>query len=158
MPLTEKLWDGTRILGDVDAQQLGIEFEVHHCGVCGVIFALDKNFAKARRDDHASWQCPNGHTFHWGQPSEKEKLKRQLEQERDRAGRLASRLDQTKAELQGTKAAKTRFKNERDQLRRHGAAGVCPHPECHRHFTNLERHVKSKHPELLDQVRAEASS
>lgn len=158
MATATRLWNGTRNLGDVSAPNLGLTLEVHHCGICGVIFALDENFADARRDDHADWRCPNGHIFHWAQKSEKEKLREELEFERNRRARLASRLDQTQSELRGTKAARTRFKNERDSLKRHAVAGVCPHPECHRHFTNLERHVASKHPELLEQVRAEQQS
>lgn len=46
----------------------------------------------------------------------------------------------TQHQVRAQKAAKTR-------LRKRIEHGVCPH--CKRHFENVERHVKSKHPKEL---------
>ena len=129
--------------------------EVMCCPVCGVIYAAPEALIDWSRQQPERWfYCPNGHNLHFPGKTEAQKLKEQLANEQELRASLRARLDQTEAEFRGTKAARTRFKNERDSLKRHAGDGVCPHPDCHRHFTNLERHVASKHPELLDQVRA----
>jgi hypothetical protein len=82
--------------------------------------------------------CPLGHTHvPVGEP-ESERLRRQLEVQRQRAGRLASELEQTEASLRAQKAATTRAK------KRH-AAGVCP--VCKRTFQQVQRHMASQHPD-----------
>lgn len=132
--------------------------EVVQCPTCSITYAIPAKLVRSARkwrgDMANGWKlcCPLGHTWWYVGETEAERLERQLEWARDRAGRLASQLDQTAAQLRGTKAAKTRIKNDRDRLKQRATAGVCPHPECHRHFSNLERHVATKHPELLEQL------
>lgn len=128
---------------------------VRCCSECSVLYAIPERLSRdAERDPDVDWYCPNGHGQHIPGKTEEEKLREELEREQNRRANLRARLDQTEAELRGTKAARTRFRNERDVLRQRGGAGVCPHPDCHRHFTNLERHVASKHPELVAELHA----
>jgi DNA repair exonuclease SbcCD ATPase subunit len=68
-----------------------------------------------------------------------------LKRERDRAARVQAQLDQANAAEKAQRAAKTRFRNERDKLRTRAAAGVCPC--CGRTFKQLARHMQSKHPD-----------
>lgn len=131
------------------------DLEVEICGTCGVLFAAPEALLRNARADHTiEFFCPNGHNLHYLGKSKAQQLEEQLERERARAGRLVAQRDQLEASLRGTKAAKTRITRERDSLKRRATAGVCPHPECHRHFENLERHVASKHPELLDHLHS----
>ncbi len=34
---------------------------VIECSSCGVSFGMTEDFIQARRDDHRTWYCPNGH-------------------------------------------------------------------------------------------------
>jgi hypothetical protein len=61
------------------------------------------------------------------------------ERERRRAGRLAAERDQAEASARAHKGHATRLKNR-------AQAGMCPHG-CNRHFKDLERHCKNKHPD-----------
>lgn len=145
-----KLWKGTKRIGDV-AVAGGWVLEVHRCGECGVVFAIEETYMDERREDHKDWLCPNGHSFYFGGESEKERLRRELreeqrrlENERARAGRLAAENDQLYASNRTLKGHVTRKKRE---LARTGA-GVCPVDGCRRHFENLGRHMKTKHPDF----------
>ena len=151
MATRTRLFKGTENLGETSLP-CGVELEVHRCGTCGVIWGLEATFMKARRDDHEEWQCPNGHSFVFNGPSEEEKLRKELERERDRSGRIASQRDQLEASLRGERIAKSRFKNERDRLKMRVAHGVCPC--CNRTFKQLSRHMETKHPEFVAESRA----
>ncbi len=118
------------------------DLEVEVC-TCGVLFAAPKHLLDNARESGKNFYCPNGHSLVYS--SENERLKKQLQQARDRAGRLASDLDQTQARLIAQKSATTRIKRERDSLKERTAAGVCPC--CNRTFQQLARHIKTKHPD-----------
>jgi len=111
--------------------------EVDDCCVCGVMFALPARLLANRRKQGGSFYCPNGHSLMFSKP-ENERLREQLQAEKDRAARLAAERDQAEASLKAQKAATTR-------ARRRSAAGTCPC--CGRTFQQLVRHMKAKHPE-----------
>jgi hypothetical protein len=112
---------------------------------CGCPVAVPSDLYKfARRHPEQAIYCPLGHTFVW-KKSEADRLREQLDNERDRRARYQAELDQAKAHLRGARIAKTRFKNERDRLRTRAAAGVCPC--CQRTFQQLARHMQAKHPD-----------
>lgn len=124
--------------------------EVVTCATCHITYAipasLKRSALKYPGDGPNGWKlcCPLGHTWWYTGKSEAEKLKRKLEFERERAGRVTAQLDQTKALLKGQKARAARFKNERDRERLRVAAGVCPC--CNRSFKDLARHMAGQHP------------
>lgn len=93
----------------------------------------------ARRHSDQAIYCPLGHCFVYNDATDKQnsRLKDQLA-----ATRAAH--EQTLAEVRAQKAAKTRFRHERDRLRERVAAGVCPC--CHRSFKQLRAHMARKHP------------
>lgn len=76
---------------------------------------------KYRGDRPNGWRlcCPLGHVWFYVGETEKERLERRLNEERDRAARLAADLDQTQASLRAQKGVTTK-------LRKRAAAGVCP--------------------------------
>lgn len=118
----------------------GIEFEVHECGDCNVLWAMTAHFIKSRRADLKGWKCPNGHSwvFHDG-PTEEEQLKKEASRLRDRIAAEQARADQTEASLRATRGVVTRQKRQLGRVQN----GVCP--KCNRHFVNLERHMANKH-------------
>lgn len=118
------------------------------CGECGIVFAVPEHFKKECLRTHQGWFCPNGHSRVFTGESVEEKAKR-LEKEllnskESKDWYQKQWLDErgehqdTKNSLRATKAAKTRLKNRIKN-------GVCPC--CQRHFTNLQRHIETKHPE-----------
>jgi hypothetical protein len=115
--------------------------EVTVC-TCGVLFAAPEKLLDTRRHNGESFFCPNGHSLSFN--GDRARLERSLEQARQRAGRLASNLEQTEASLRAQRGAATRARNERDRVRKRAAAGVCPC--CNRTFKALARHMKGQHP------------
>jgi hypothetical protein len=119
---------------------------IHECCVCGITFAypdeLDdyaREHSSAAPGKTATITCPAGHTWHYTGRNEEQKLQERLERERRRAGRLAAERDQAEASARAHKGHATRLKNR-------AQAGMCPHG-CNRHFKDLERHCKNKHPD-----------
>ena len=55
-----------------------VEFEVHSCGDCGVMWAMTAEYIESRRRDHKVFYCPNGCHRHYPQKTNEEKLREQL--------------------------------------------------------------------------------
>lgn len=82
------------------------------------------------------WYCPScGSHRHFVGESYEQKLKR-LENERDAARR------RTESEYRSKLAIKGHLTRTKNRI----ANGVCPC--CKRHFNNVERHMRSQHPEF----------
>jgi hypothetical protein len=60
------------------------------CPTCGVAYCLPARFQAERREDHATWYCPNGHPLHYPQETEKERTIRKL---RERVRQLETQLE-----------------------------------------------------------------
>jgi hypothetical protein len=115
-----------------------IQFEVYECAECGMPFGMSADLVKRRRDDHASFYCPRGHTQSCRGASEAERRRVMLAEANAKSTALAQRV--TNAEQAEQKAEMARRK-----LEKRIKAGVCPC--CNRTFTNLARHMQTKHPE-----------
>jgi hypothetical protein len=116
------------------------------CCNCGVLFALESSYQWERRQDRRNFYCPNGHSQHYTAKSEAELLK-EAQAEIARQKRIAANKDEDlrseRASHANTKGQLTRTRKKVERVEK----GVCPH--CTRHFTNVERHVKTKHPEKV---------
>lgn len=107
------------------------------CGDCGVVFALDDDYISARRDDHRTWYCPNGHSRYYPTESNAEKYERLYRQSEDRAAATRAERDQIEASRRAWKGQVTR-------LRKAAIEGDCP--LCGQHLRDLARHVARIHP------------
>jgi hypothetical protein len=136
--MTVTLFRGTRRLSD--AYSDGFTLTVHRCGSCGIVFAFEEDFDTTRRRDHSSWYCPNGHSFSYTGPSDVEKLRSELEEERQRRKAARDLLDHEQRSHAATRGHLTRTKKRI-------AAGVCPC--CNRSFAQLSRHIATQHPDYL---------
>jgi hypothetical protein len=96
---------------------------------CGIPMSLPEPLYAEARHSGSFLFCPLGHQFHWD--SEFEKLKKELGQVKDANQRLERQRDRALADLQ--------------RVQRRADRGVCQH--CHRSFVNVERHVRTKHPQ-----------
>lgn len=104
-----------------------------HCCVCGIAFAFpfDLKQTLLKKKQAASFYCPNGHQQHYTGPNEAERLKAELDRERQRR------------EMAEREAAME--KKRADRMQKRTQAGVCTC--CNRSFQNLRRHMQTKHPE-----------
>lgn len=123
---------------------------VEKCPTCHILFAIPETlYRSAQRypgDGRNGWKlsCPLGHVWWYVGQTPEEKLR----EARNSLAAERARHDQTRADLVGTKAAKTRFRNERDRLKQRASAGVCPC--CNRTFQQLARHMAAKHPDFAE--------
>lgn len=119
------------------------------CYKCKIEFGLNREFHSVAKQaaEGMTFYCPNGHgqVFSSG-PTEAEMLR----QERDRLKQQRARLEDEKRELSELWASAERrraaARGQVTRLKNRAKAGLCPC--CNRHFTNLERHIASKHPEI----------
>lgn len=107
------------------------EVLIVECAECGGPIALAN--ASALRNSHATFYCPSGHRNVFKGEIEAERLKKELEREKQRR-EMAERetaMERKRAELAEKKVARA-------------SKGVCTC--CNRSFTNLRRHMETKHP------------
>lgn len=125
------------------------ELVTEECCRCGVLFAMPADLKERCLDNPGpngrQFYCPNGHSQHYTGKSK-------AQQERERADRLARRVDGLQTQL--THEADQRQAAERSaralravntRTRRRIAAGVCP--ACRRSFKDLAAHMQGQHPE-----------
>ena len=122
--------------------------ETISCGKCGVVFALPESFIGARRKDHETFYCPNGHPRYYPQENETERLRRQLKEAESHHERLRRCYEEKAMDLADEKRRHASTKGQLTKTKKRIANGVCPC--CHRHFVNLERHMKGQHPEYVE--------
>lgn len=109
------------------------------CCNCGVCFGIPSDLKEVLlADNKKSFYCPNGHGQHYSVTTES-KLRTQLENER--ALHRQKEFDL----LNDCLREKTEKKNLQRKFNRL-TKGVCPC--CNRSFLNLQRHIKTKHPEI----------
>lgn len=101
-----------------------VELEDHVCCTCGTPFAMATRIGDERRQIGGNFYCPNGHPITYGQ-TEVKALREQLAQEQTRHAQTRAARDDAQRKLARVEK------------------GICPH--CKRHFTNVERHIASKH-------------
>lgn len=106
---------------------------------CGTPFMLPSLLLNAARNSGHTIYCPHGHTIVWSE-TEADKLRR----ERDRLKQDAARLEEERsvATIRAEKAEAATLR-----LQKRAASGVCPC--CNRTFLNMQRHMKSKHPNVV---------
>jgi hypothetical protein len=120
------------------ALRLAEELETLSCGKCGIEWAMPARFIKARREDGQTFYCPNGDPRCY-RDSETDKLRRKVD-----ALERGKRFAEERATREKRRAAAAR--GQVTKLRNRVGNGVCPC--CNRSFTNLRRHMASKHPEF----------
>ncbi len=109
------------------------------CAACGITFAAPQHWFRSKQSTGDAFYCPNGHRLSFTKRTETI-LQEQLSTEQERYRQLELQLTSTKDQLQATKRELTSHKKRI-------ANGVCPC--CNRSFaqSQLQRHLKTKHPE-----------
>ena len=121
-------------------------YEVITCCVCGQSFAVDVGFYDVLRRDGTTFYCPVGHpqAFDDSTAEQLRRTRATLEQTRDDLARQRKRTAAEIARREEVERSRAALKGNVTKLRKRLGAGVCPY--CPRHFTNLEAHIRSKHP------------
>jgi len=116
---------------------------VVECASCNMDFGVTQMFQKARRNDHKVFYCPKGCHNYYSGDSEEEKLRKQLETQRQQNARAwdAAREAEERAREEKRRAAAAR--GQVTKIKKRVGGGVCPC--CNRTFENLANHMKSKH-------------
>jgi hypothetical protein len=152
--MSTKLWEGTKILGNVTAY--GHEFTVHHCGECGLVFAIDDEFDEARRADHRGWACPNStagfdrHGFQYYGESKLERARREKREAEERAEVAQRQVKATRDLLSHEERRSAAARGQVTKIKKRVAAGVCPC--CNRTFQDLAKHMAGQHPDYVKAV------
>jgi len=116
---------------------------IRQCGTCAVWHTVPEIVYDAFSREGGYWSCPNGHQRGFAKGSD-EIGRENTRRERDRLKQDAARLnDELTAERKRAEEAERKIV----QVRRRAAAGVCPC--CNRTFLNMQRHMKSKHPNVI---------
>ena len=142
--------DGRIAVSDEVIRIRGTSYLVVDCITCGVIYTVHHSVAEEYRRNGGYYHCPNGHRQGWTKEgSETERLRR----ERDRLTQRVAEKDDDIARLNRVwSAAEERATVERKvrlRIEKRIHNGTCP--DCNRSFSNLQRHMATKHspPKLV---------
>lgn len=111
-----------------------------HCGMKHAIPRVLYKAALLRAGAMEIW-CPNGHSWVF-------RTKKQLDEEaevRRERDRLRQQIAQKDDEIRETAQKLAKVQKETKRQKARAMAGVCSC--CNRHFTDLQRHMASKHKE-----------
>lgn len=115
----------------------------HTCGECGISWAQPAEFANARRADGKTFYCPNGHARVFRESTE-EKLRRELEQQKQRNAMLVDEAHEAHQERAAVERSNAALRGVITRTKKRVGAGVCPC--CNRSFSALAAHMAAKHP------------
>jgi hypothetical protein len=126
------------------------------CGTCGIEFHVPDNWHKARLEGKTpaerTFHCPNGHTrvFTAGN-TEADKLRREAERLRQELAYKDDRIARAERLAEAERKSAIATRGQLTKMSKRVGNGVCPC--CTRSFSDLRRHMATKHPEF----RAEAA-
>lgn len=125
--------------------QTSLDMETTECPNCFMPFGVTSRFIEDRKKDGKEFYCPSGHVQSFTN-SYNTRLKKKLQ-----AAIAREQLERDQrhaAELAVQREMEARVKAEESKARteRRVKNGVCPC--CKRSFCNVQRHIKTKHPEF----------
>lgn len=108
------------------------------CCNCATHFAMDSDLNRRARETGRNFYCPNGHA----QCYIETELRRLQDDKKSLQNRLSWAETEAKRAKNERKAARASLTRTKNRI----ANGVCPC--CNRTFTNVARHMTSKHPDF----------
>lgn len=109
------------------------------CCTCKIQFQVPMGWMSVKRSDNCTFYCPNGHSQYFPEG------KSELDLEREKNAALRMDIEFHKRQTQYEVRSHSSTKGQMTKLKNRVKNGVCPC--CNRHFSNVERHMQSKHPE-----------
>lgn len=124
------------------------------CCKCRVTFAMPESWRDHYRKTHEDFYCPAGHGQHYLAESVEETLRKRLAQaqtsieHKDAALRDShKRVDAKIEQIRHVEAQRNGYKGALKCAKVRARAGVCPC--CTRTFSNIVRHMATKHPDQI---------
>ena len=114
-----------------------VTFSKVECADCAIAFAITKRFEDAKRYNHSSFYCPNGHKQYFSGKTD-------AEIERDKALKAQAELNRETHEKVVLEKKLRESEKEMARMKNRAAHGVCLC--CNRTFENLASHMKTQHP------------
>lgn len=126
-------------------------FHIVTCYTCGVPFGIEDDLhRRVVRDAIGSVYCPAcGKRTAWRESDAQKKIRRlqsELQTANNRADTAKRRADLAESQRMKAERSLSAQKGINTKMRKRVGKGVCPC--CNRSFSNLERHMASKHPEF----------
>ena|ERR1035438_9978683 len=113
------------------------------CGECHVPFAIPADLHDRVKATGALFYCPNGHKIRYSE-TENDRLKAKAEREERWRKEAETRVTHERDQRQAAERRVSAYKGQVTKIKKRIGNGFCPC--CQRHFTNVERHMASKHP------------
>lgn len=111
------------------------------CCRCNIEFAMPDWMITARKADHQTFYCPQGHPQCWPEgKSENQQLREQVEN-------LKAAKDFEQQQRRAAEATSERLRKAQKRAKKRTANGVCPC--CHRTVSQMAAHMKTKHPDYV---------
>ena len=129
------------------AKEYSVQIVWLECGECGAPIALTQTHYNMAKEGRRNWYCPNGHCRIFVE-TEATKLKKQLDKEKKRREWAEAQRDRAREHAEHETRRASAYKGHLTRTKKRVGNGVCPC--CNRTFTNLGRHMQSKHPEYAD--------
>ena len=126
------------------ALRLCVNYNNIDCCKCGMTFAVPTSWENQRRETHEGFFCPNGHPLFFNVSSA---LERKVQEKDAEIEKLKSRLNWKEQSLLSANRSNIALRGIQTKLKKRISNGVCPC--CHRSFIQLQRHMKTKHPDWV---------
>jgi hypothetical protein len=120
----------------------GERYLILQCGTCAIWHTVPEVIYDAYSREGGFWHCPNGHQRGFRKGSD-ETERENTRRERDRLKQDAARLEE---EIRAARERAEKAEAATKRLKKKAAVGSCPC--CKRTFTNMARHMQTKHPEF----------
>src|SRR6266576_3096835 len=111
---------------------------------CGITFAVPSWWEMKRREDHTDFCCPNGHSQRFTGKNEADKLRDELQRERQKLDQAKADADYQRNRREQAERSAAAARGQVTKIKKRVGRGVCPC--CNRYFAKLDRHMQTKHP------------
>jgi hypothetical protein len=119
------------------------------CATCGMQFTVPTAWRDEKQRNGAGFVCPNGHSLTYGESAldrmrvDLDRTRKMLLETNARNSQLTERARLAEVAAQAAAESAAKVERARVRLLKRAAAGLCPC--CNRTFTNLARHMQTKH-------------
>lgn len=120
---------------------VSVNLTIITCYKCGIPFGIPDYQYNRLINSQEGFFCPNGHEQFFSGKTEAQKLKEQLEQKEKLLAQQTIRIETLRHDRDHHERCATRLRNKLKRVKN----GVCPC--CNRTFSDLWRHMETKHPE-----------
>jgi septal ring factor EnvC (AmiA/AmiB activator) len=115
------------------------------CGVCHIPFAMPQNKYDVCQDRNEAFFCPNGHRLFFTE-SRLKKAQQELQRVERQKKWAEERADRLRMERDAIERSRAAVKGHLTRTKKRVVNGVCPVPDCKRHFDDLQAHIETCHP------------